>query len=179
MSEKSLYDYDRGRTGIPRPEGGEWKDGFCAICSNDKALHNCVKCGGIVCSEHFVSLMGLCVGCAPVKETGSVFKLSEPISVRTEKPPREPTIQQVAKASDQTRSKQTANVFTFGAEEPQDVRQVVISPKRPPVAKASEYGGKGSGRGKEDVILFERKKQNPGRSNDKKNDDDTINIEWV
>jgi len=76
MVEKSLYDYDKHAPPTPPGEEGEWKEGFCTICATDKAPYQCVKCGSNVCTEHFVSIMGLCLDCAPVKDRGKEFKIT-------------------------------------------------------------------------------------------------------
>ena len=183
MAGKSLYDYDRGRTGKPPAEGGEWKDGFCAICSVDRATHTCVKCGSTVCSEHLVSIMGLCVECAPVKNTGKTFRMSGPLNNRKEIDPKEPTIRKMAGIS------KARNAFVFGVEEPKDVRLVVRPPKKLSTTGTTTKDGRGDGGNSktkqtpdEDVILFQRKK--PGKDlsigkNGEKADDDTVAIEWV
>ena len=44
---------------------------MCEICGEERATNICIKCGKHVCSGHFVTIMGLCVECAPVKLTGS------------------------------------------------------------------------------------------------------------
>lgn len=97
MVEKSLYDYDKHQQIKAQNNEGKWRDGFCAICSTDKAPHLCVKCGSMVCSEHYVSIMGLCVDCAPVKDTGKAFKMSEPLHSPGSPLVIEPTIQDAAK----------------------------------------------------------------------------------
>lgn len=79
MAHKSLYDYDKQEPGTTTTKGGAWREGFCTICATDKAPHTCVKCDSNVCSEHFVSIMGLCVECAPVKDRGKTFKIAEPL----------------------------------------------------------------------------------------------------
>jgi len=79
MAPKSLYDYDKTEPGTATSERGAWREGFCTICATDKAPHTCVKCDSHVCSEHFVSIMGLCVECAPVKDRGKSFKIAEPL----------------------------------------------------------------------------------------------------
>ncbi len=66
MVERTLDDYVEGN-GSPGNGIGQWKIEYCGICATGKAINTCVKCGNRVCPEHFVSIMGLCVGCAPVK----------------------------------------------------------------------------------------------------------------
>jgi len=127
MAEKSLYDYDKTNPSAPKG-GGEWKDGYCTICTTVKAPYLCVKCGSMVCSEHYVSIMGLCVDCAPVKDTGKIFKISEPLN--SKKPPgaTEPTIQDVAKKLNSKREE----------EPPKDTLIVYRDGKKPPVRKAKQ-----------------------------------------
>lgn len=169
MAEKSLFDYDRARTGVTPAEGGEWKDGFCTICSGDKAPYHCLKCSSTVCSEHYVTIMGLCVDCAPVKDTGKTFKMAEPLTGRTETASSYTPVQQVAEAPEKK------NIFTFGVEEPKDVRKVVRPSKNSQSATALSK----SKADDKDVIYFERKKPSGVGSNDKDDDDETIDIIWV
>jgi len=131
--ERSLYDYDKKDGSAPEKGEGEWEDGFCSICTTARAPHICVKCKKLVCSEHFVSIMGLCVECAPVKDTGKNFKITEQPSKG--KPARsiyEPTIQDIAKF-----------------DPPEDVREVVVvrsRKKRDTGFREKKEDGKKSGK---------------------------------
>ena len=44
---------------------------MCDICGDERATKICIKCGKHVCTRHFVTIMGLCVVCAPVKITSA------------------------------------------------------------------------------------------------------------
>ena len=42
--------------------------GLCQVCESAEAVHQCPRCGTLVCEAHFDEAAGLCVTCAA--ETG-------------------------------------------------------------------------------------------------------------
>lgn len=108
-TEKSLFEYDKHGAG-PAPDGEEgWEESFCSICTTAKAPYQCVKCQSKVCSEHFVSIMGLCVECAPVKDAGKAFKMAKPFNPEKTYPEPEPIVQNIATVTVYRGSKDAKN----------------------------------------------------------------------
>lgn len=38
--------------------------GLCQICEQKEAIHQCTRCGALVCKDHYDSSTGLCTDCA-------------------------------------------------------------------------------------------------------------------
>lgn len=172
MVERTLDDYVEGK-GSPGNGIGQWKIEYCGICATGKAINNCVKCGNKVCPEHFVSIMGLCVGCAPVKNAKEISTateehdrtIKEGMAIPHDDPMKNPTPREIGNrnivvGNDGISKDKGKNVMIFGDKNDRELDILCIDPDK---------------KNNEDLNTKE-KKENKRPSKRKKR---IIKIDWV